>query len=253
MKPALFALPLLLLPAAEQAAPKPAAVNTLTSPKPDLDLDPLERYAVQTVEGWKVLVNKDFLKPEHCDLREQTLRLLGDHLYRITRVVPSGPLGKMRAIPIWVERAHPRHPCMCYHVSPEWLRGHGMNPRKAGGVEIANAQNFLTWTREQPWMVLHELAHAYHHQVLGLDHAGVRACFDAAVASKTYEAVLHFDGQKVKAYALTNPTEYFAETTESFFGTNDFYPFVRAELRHHDPRMEALLAKVWEVSTPARD
>ena len=25
--------------------------------------------------------------------------------------------------------------------------------------------------------------------------------------------------------------EYFAEASEAFFGTNDFYPFVRAELR----------------------
>ena len=35
--------------------------------------------------------------------------------------------------------------------------------------------------------------------------------------------------------------------TEAFFGTNDFYPFVRAELQQHDPLMYQLLKKLWKV------
>jgi hypothetical protein len=151
-------------------------------------------------------------------------------------------------MPIWVEIADPHHPCMCYHVSPNWLREHGMNPAKAGSVEIANATNFLSWTLDQPWMVLHELAHGYHDQVLGFDHAEIRACYDAAVASKSYESVLRGDGSKGRAYALVNHKEYFAEATEAYFGTNDFFPFVRAELKQHDPRMYELIRTVWGVS-----
>jgi len=41
------------------------------------------------------------------------------------------------------------------------------------------------------------------------------------------------------------PMEYFAESTEAFFGTNDFYPFVRPELREFDPEMFNLLTKLW--------
>ena len=48
-----------------------------------------------------------------------------------------------------------------------------------------------------------------------------------------------------KAYALSSPQEYFAETTEAFFGKNDFEPFDRAELKRMDPAMDALLAKLW--------
>ena len=209
--------------------------------------DPIEQYAERQVEGWRVLVNKSLLRPENKDLCDRTLKLLGDHLYRITRVVPEGPLARLRKIPIWVELAHPRHPCMCYHPSAGWLREHGMNPRKAGAVELANAKNFLAWTRDQPWMVLHELAHGYHHQVLGFDNAEVRACYDRAVASKSYESVLHVNGRTRRAYALENEREYFAEATEAFFGANDFYPFVRGELKKHDPRLFELLEKVWEV------
>jgi hypothetical protein len=39
--------------------------------------------------------------------------------------------------------------------------------------------------------------------------------------------------------------EYFAEQSEALFGTNDFFPFVRSELEQHDPRMFALLKRLW--------
>ena len=217
------------------------------APQRNNDFDPTSAYVKKRIEDWNVLVNKRLLEKEHKELCEKTLKLLGDHLFRISRVVPAKALAKLRKVPIWVEVAHPEHACMCYHVSAGWLRDHGMNPEKAGAVELANARNFLSWTVQQPWMVLHELAHAYHHQFLGFGHAGVRACYKRAVESKSYVSVLHINGRKERAYALTNDKEYFAEASEAFFGTNDFYPFVRAELKQHDPKMYALLEKVWGV------
>ena len=66
---------------------------------------------------------------------------------------------------------------------------------------------------------------------------------------KKYTVVLVDDvlytGRTVKHYALTTPMEYFAESTEAYLGVNDFYPFVRAELKEHDPRMFELLKKIW--------
>ena len=46
---------------------------------------------------------------------------------------------------------------------------------------------------------------------------------------------------------MTNPPEYFAESCEAYFGTNDFYPFVRAELQRHDPVMYELIERAWGV------
>ena len=48
-----------------------------------------------------------------------------------------------------------------------------------------------------------------------------------------------------RKHGMNNPQEYFAESTESFFGTNDFYPFVRPELKEFDPDMYAYLEKTW--------
>jgi kynurenine formamidase len=54
-------------------------------------------------------------------------------------------------------------------------------------------------------------------------------------------------GTRERAYAMSNPMEYFAEATEAFFSRNDFFPFNRAELKRHDTGMEQLLAKLWGV------
>jgi hypothetical protein len=215
--------------------------------KPKPAYDPIDQYETRRLEGWTLRINKRLLTDDRRELRDKTLRVLGDQLFQITRVVPAEALAKLRKITIWVELNDPHHPCMCYHPDAGWLREHGMNPDKARCVELANARNFNAWTLQQPWMVLHELAHGYHHQVLDFDNAEIRACFDAAVRDKLYESVLNVRGRKSRHYALSNAKEYFAEMTEAYFGTNDFYPFVRAELLRVDPRMHDLLEKVWHV------
>ncbi|MBK7874551.1 MAG: hypothetical protein IPJ77_02160 [Planctomycetes bacterium] len=148
-------------------------------------------------------------------------------------------------MPIWLSKENAVAPCMCYHPSPEWLTEHGFDARKAKGVEITNAARFVEWSAQQPSMVLHELAHAYHDRELGFDHAAVRAAYERAKGAKTLESVLHWDGTRAKAYALENEQEYFAEATEAWFGTNDFWPFVRAEVLESDPELARLLKEVW--------
>ena len=63
--------------------------------------------------------------------------------------------------------------------------------------------------------------------------------------SGLYDEVLDYTGREVRHYAATNHKEYFAESTEAYFGRNDFYPFVRAELKEHDPVMYSLAEKFW--------
>ena len=236
-----FLAGLLLFPFALAAAePSPDASPAKTV------FDPTSAYHEQNIEGWRVLVNEKLLAD--TNLCERTLKLLAAQLYQIVRAVPPEPLAKLRQIPIWVERSSAQFPCMCYHESRDWLSTHEVNPDKTGAVELANPETFLTWTRDQPWMVLHELAHGYHQLFLGPDHAGIRRWFEQATAGKTYESVLRINGKRDRHYALNNEKEYFAESTEAFFGTNDFYPFTRAELKEHDPEMFKLLREVWAVN-----
>jgi Mlc titration factor MtfA (ptsG expression regulator) len=114
---------------------------------------------------------------------------------------------------------------------------------------LANARNFLSWTRQQPWMVLHELAHGYHDRFIerGYRNASIRRALTQAREAGLYEEVQHISGRMRRHYAATNPMEYFAEGTEAYFGKNDFFPFDREELREYDPGLYRLLEELWEV------
>jgi hypothetical protein len=224
----------------------PEPPDDAATAKPLVAGSTLPAYEARELEGWKIYFHRDFDRTdEDRTLGKKTLGLLRAKLYEVAHVVPEKPLVELRKIPIWVERRG-RFPCMCYHVSPEWLGDHGFDPAKAGGVELASPENFLSWTHAQPSMVLHELAHGYHHRVLGYDHQDVREAYERARAGKKYERVLHHNGRSIRHYALSNPQEYFAEATEAFFGTNDFFPFVRPELAAHDREGFRLLEKIWE-------
>lgn len=208
--------------------------------------DPTDAYELRTIEGWPVRINHRLLH-DHAELAGKTLELLQFQLYQITREVPPEPLAKIRTVTIWVELNDPLFPCMCYHSSREWVASHGLNPEKAHGVEMANARRFLQWEHTQPWMVFHELSHAYHDQFLpdGFDNRDVRDAYRAARDAKLYDAVLRNNGRTERGYAITNPMEYFAECSEAMFGTNDFYPFVRVEFERHDPKGYEVLRRAW--------
>jgi hypothetical protein len=243
--------PLMLAPLAASAA-EPVPYAQAAPRAESVPYEATGRYDRVEIEGWRVLVHPGFTQKQP-QLRAETLKLLQQQLYQIVRVVPPAATAKLRKVTIWVEANEPHHPCMCYHLDAGWPKAHGMNPDKERSVEIANPTTFLKWTIAQPWMVLHELAHAYHHQFLagGYDNPEIKAAYERAVGSGRYDLVRYFNGQRRRAYALTNPQEFFAEQSEAFFGTNDFYPFVRAELQEHDPRTLAMLEKLWGTSSTA--
>jgi dipeptidyl-peptidase-4 len=210
---------------------------------PAARFDPVARE----VEGWKVHIEPALLAGEHAEEGARALAMLANHLQRIKILVPAEPLARLQQIGIWIEHSHPQLKAMQYHPSRQWLIDHGHDPRLARQVHITQARALLS--REQmlkhPAVILHELAHGYHDQVLGFDHPDVIAAFERAKAAHIYEEVLLYTGKTVRHYGLTNPKEYFAEGTEAYFYRNDFYPFVRAELERHDPLLYELLGKTW--------
>ncbi|MGB9690354.1 hypothetical protein [Thermogutta sp.] len=209
---------------------------------------PTCEYKVEHLLGWKLYVAPDLLEDQ--ELNQRVFAELERQLKQISEAVPPEALKKIMQVPIWVEKYEGHHPCMAYHPDPEWLRSHDMNPDKAKCVEIANGRNFVKWSKTQPWMVLHELAHAYHDQFLpaGFGNRQLRNRFDEVRREALYEKVKHVNGHEQEAYALKNVMEFFAENSEAFFGKNDFYPFTRDDLEKYDPKTCALIAAMWGVS-----
>ena len=81
--------------------------------------------------------------------------------------------------------------------------------------------------------------------MLGFENEEIKQAYQRAESAKLYERVLLFKGGMTRHYARTNHKEFFAEMTESYVGVNDFYPFVRAELKKHDPQTFDLMQKIW--------
>jgi dipeptidyl-peptidase-4 len=206
---------------------------------------PTSQYVQREMLGWKLLINEELLAARG-EVGGKALALLESKLQEICEVVPAGALGALKRVPIWLGVDDYAVPNACYHPSADWLRTHGWNPDKAGAVEIGNAAIFLEWSSTQPMIVLHELAHAYHHRVLTHQHAGIIEAFRRAQKSGRYDAVNYTHGERKRAYAMNNEQEFFAETSEAYFGRNDFFPFTRTDLAQHDAETLKLLQHVWE-------
>ncbi len=231
---------------AHTAAPAATTQPATTAPA----YDAIDQYGTSHIHGWTVLISKGLLDTKDSILIQAVLSELDHQLYQVERRVPAKILPKLRTVKIWIELHDAGVPGGCYHPSVDWLKSHGFNPAKAKCVEFGNARNFVDWSITQPFMVLHELAHAYHDQVLGYDYAPIKQAYRDAVASKRYESVLHVNGHMQRHYALNNDQEFFAEMSEAFFGTNDFYPFVRGELKTYDPETCRTVAEAWGVDVP---
>jgi len=196
---------------------------------------PSSEYKQYVIGGVTVNVHPRVL--EHPKEAERALKEFEKRIDLIGSVVSAEHMEAFRKVPIWLkwdsdttgkyEFGQFNHP-----KSREHLKQKGFNPDVAGAIEFPNTGNFM---KQPKWGVLHEMAHAYHFLVLGENHAGIDAAYKQAMERKLYDNL----------YAATNPYEYFAELTVVYFGQGNYYPYVRDELRTHDPDGFRALEQVW--------
>src|SRR5262245_48179072 len=227
------------LPAAD--APKAPDVKEGEPAKPT-------SHTERKLEGWTVRVDDRLLKEPNEELGRRALRFLENKLADIKAVVPEDRVKQLQKVTIVLDLSHGKLGPMQYHPSAEWLKANGYSTDLAKCVHIPRAADLPTKRNinEQPWVVLHELAHAYHDQALGFDEPRIKEAWEKFKKSGRGENTLLYNGKRVKHYALTNPKEFFAEMTEAYFGVNDFFPFNQAELKEHEPEIFQLLENVWE-------
>ncbi|HVJ83368.1 MAG TPA: metallopeptidase [Planctomycetia bacterium] len=232
----LATLPLLwLLLAQERGTP---------APKPDPNP---AAHETRDVEGWTVRIDRRLLAGEEAALGAKAVAILRGQLLLVGMMLPADRLAKLRGVPIQLDLSCGDLKSAQYHPSLGWLRERGYAAKLAKTVHVPDAREFVRprLQRHQPWMVMHELAHAYHDQVLGFGHAGVKAEWKKFAANGKHKETLHVDGKKREHYALTNEKEFFAEMTEAYVGRNDFHPFNAAELARDEPEIFRLMKEIW--------
>ena len=215
--------------------------------------DPAVRFdpVVQEIEGFPVFIEPALLEGEHAAVGKKSIAMLANHLERINVLVPEPALSKLHQVGIWIEVDNPLTDVEPgpYHGGQQWLIDNGYDRRMVDCVHVTRAASLLERHHmlKHPMVILHELAHAYHDQFMadGYQNKPILAAYNHAMAKGLYDKVKDYRGNTVKAYATTNQMEYFAEATEAYFYRNDFYPFLNAELKEHDPVGYALMVEVW--------
>lgn len=208
-----------------------------------------EKYIDIDVLGWKVKVNDRLLEGDTSVLKK-SLGLFGKELYDISHVLPSKSISILKTIIFWFEKETTTHGYTGEYWPPnsqEYLIEHGGDPRKAGGIEIVAGKYIDAKAVFEDWVILHELAHAYHHLTVQYDER-IRKIYEVILNAGLYRNVRRGLDKLHHGYALTNYKEYFAEITTMYFGHNSYYPFDRFDLKHYDPLGYKLVEDIWEVN-----
>jgi hypothetical protein len=208
---------------------------------------PTSAYVQKKIGGFTVLVHPAVMRDGN--VVSQAFAELELQMDRIAAALPEHLLAKLREARIWIEWRQREDTASQFHIARAWLLEHAYNPDKAGDVEICDVRNWVAWSRQdQPFSLLHELAHAYQFRILGERAALIDLAYAHAMAAGLYDAVPYVHGGRRQAHAAKNAAEYFAELTEAYFGINDYYPFTRADLRRGDPLGYRVVEQLW--STP---
>lgn len=216
-------------------------------------------YSNYAFSGFNVLVEDNAFAMDSV-MTNDAIQLMQANLAEISQFnIDPVKMDSLKAVPIFMDWNTTTGAAQ-YHPSQAWLIANGYIPEKAKCVEISNITNFFNWTNQnQPYMVMHELSHAYHHRVLNFNSSIITNAFNHAVATNLYTNVSYHAGggnytTQALAYALNNDKEYFAEISEAYFGLNDYFPFDYNDLSSYDPVGFDAAVAVWgdiTVSIPA--
>ena len=203
-----------------------------------------EKYQQRSLAGFTVLIHPEILKEN--ETANRVIEFITGQLEALNEALPKDKVERLKKVRIWLELETRKNGGCAYHPSAIWLKENGLNPEKAGCIEISHVLNYLQWSRDNNCSgLLHEMTHALHSLHLGDKNDRIIATYKRAMDRKLFDSVPFVQGGSREAYAKTNEKEYFAEISEAYFGRNDFFPFSRDQLKAHDPDGFDLVKDLW--------
>jgi hypothetical protein len=227
-----------LLAAVAGAAENDKAAKGTRKGKADAQAVPqtIPGYTIQNIQGFNVIINNNVLSQDTSKFQRKPLEVLDLELGTIVNLMPADATATLRRLLIWVEWNEQTEMSNGRNGTAEavYYGGHqlqllkdGKHPLKAKSVTVLS---MLALTREhQPdresgrCVLLHEMAHAVHNELMGRNSEPVKAAYYQAMQRNLYEKHL---------YAATNEQEFFAETTCAYFDQLHYYPKTRADLEN---------------------
>jgi dipeptidyl-peptidase-4 len=204
------------------------------------DYEPLSHYKTKDIEGWHVYVHRDLLPGgAHREIGKGAIDQLQYGLAKMEQIIPKAPLEKLKDVKIWLEvnstnGPHGRTPAYQYHPGLDWLKKMDFHPKKHKCVEYGKAKSLANRSDfSAAHVTLHELAHAYHDQVLGFDHEPILAAHERAQEEGRYP-----EGDWV---VDADHKEFFAGLTTRYFKSEES----RRKLVERDPIFAERLKEYW--------
>ena len=223
---------------AAPAAKAPAAKSA--KPAQKTPYEPTSHYTIMNMEGWKVYVNKALLPGgAHDKMGAKAIERLRGDMVLVKHWVADEALAKLQKVGVWLELdstngPHGRTPTFHYHSYLGWLQKMDFHPGKHKCVEYSRAASLAGHRRGgSAQILLHELAHAYHDQVLSFNDRDILAAHKRAREDGKYP--------KNDWVVRANHKEFFAGVTTRYFGRKE----ERQALVKRDPILLKKLQKVW--------
>ncbi len=221
------------------SAPRQAQLDE-AGPKKFSYRDRNDNQTTSFASGWTVVLERK-LSDRYTTLSDQVLAQLERQLDRAAAALPRPAVAELRKVQIIIHWDQGKGEAIRYN----WPDAKAADTSRDGMLEIPRAAAFLETAQTQPWLVMHQLAHAYHDRALKADNASVRSGYRDAMKVGSYAQVKLANGKQGRSNAATSEREFFAELTRSFYGKSDYYPFVREELQQYDGPSARLIETAW--------
>jgi hypothetical protein len=231
------------LPGSPDGSPAPVprqAQIDEAGPKKFSYRDRNDNQTTSFASGWTVVLERK-LSDRYTTLSDQVMAQLERQLDRAATALPRPAVTELRKVQIFISWDLGAGEAIRYN----WPDAKGADASRLGMLEIPRAAAFLETAQTQPWLVMHQLAHAYHDRVLKADNASVRSGYGDAMKVGSYNQVKLANGKQGRSNAATSEREFFAELTRSFYGKSDYYPFVREELQQFDGPSARIIETAW--------
>ena len=218
-----------------------AGALALACMNPAIAYEPTSHYTEKDMHGWNVFVNNALLPGgEKAETGAAAIKQLDQDLAEVKSCLADKPLKKLLKVGIWLEvdstnGPHGSTPVFHYHPFLGWLVKMDFHPGKHKCVEFSRAEALVKSGRSgrSVRILLHELAHAYHDQVLSFDNPDILAAHKRARENGKYPPR--------EWVVRANHKEFFAGVSTRYFGTQE----ERDALAERDPVLLKKLQEVW--------
>ncbi len=112
-----------------------------------------------------------------------------------------------------------------------------------GLITIFNKKEFI---QNSLRITFHELAHGYDDSFVSRSYLNKEGIYESAISQKIYsDSIGGVNEYDLKNYLTSNPAEYFAELSCSYFIGLHYFPYDRKTLKEKDPEGYKLIEDAW--------